>query len=435
MVGVLFNRAGVAALALLIAATGAAAQSAPDATLPKSVKRFTDVRADCFLPDERADYDKWIDQFRVTLPGCDEGMIPPQRTIQSSRVYKEGSNRVIDCASLRQNEFGTRFLDTYLDDVVSQADAAVKSPAAATCAANMLYAWAKADAMTAVGDKGSEKQSGLDISWTYGGLAAAYFAHPEIQTAAQAVAAPGGTADNVIRSWFHTLAGPVSQAIDKERADKNEDNLQYWRAYAILPTAFLTRDAKLMAQSRRVFDAALDQVTTGSRNSDNDGYLPFELERGPRALHYQLYASFPILALGLVSEAQGCGFFGGSDQKERLTLLLTRGLEGRMDPELFSAQVARHSKSGKSPEQIRTATVRDGYQLMYLANALDPELYKAVDANLAAFSDKPSPVIKASSASKEGFDRLGGAYSGLVRAAKQPGPPPGELASVCRADG
>ena len=429
------GRVGAALLALLLMATSVAAQPAPNAAMPKSVQRFTDNRSDCFLPNERQDYDAWIDQFRVTLPGCDEGVIPPQKTIQSFRVYKQGSNRVIDCSTLRQNEFGTRFLDTYLDDVTSRTDAAAKSPAAATCAANMLYAWAKADAMTELGDKGHDRQSALQINWTSGGLAAAYFTTPAVQAAAKQVSAPGGTADDAIRAWFHKLAGPISQSIDAERAAKNEDNLQYWRAFAILPTAFLTEDPKLMAQSRRVFDTALSEVTMGSKDPANDGYLPLEMERGPRALHYQTYASMPILALGLLSEAQGCGFLGGEDQRDRLVLLLSRVLEGRADPDLFSAQAARYSKNGKAPEQLRTATVRDSGQLLYLAKALDPAIAAAVDANLSAATGEPSPVIKPGAGAKRGLDRLGGAFAGLAAAAKTPGPPPAALAPVCRADG
>ncbi|PZQ49803.1 MAG: hypothetical protein DI556_10060 [Rhodovulum sulfidophilum] len=428
-------RAGGLVLAILLTATGVAAQTAPDAAMPKSVKRFTDTRADCFLTGEKQDYDAWIDQFRITVPGCDKGMIPPQKTLQSFRVYKQGSNRVIDCSTLRQKEFGTRFLDTYLADVVAETDAARKSPAAASCAANMLYAWAKADAITEIGDQGNENQSQAMIGWTFGGLSAAYYIHPEVRAAAKAVRAADGTADDVIRAWFQKLAGPVSAMIDRDRAAKNEDNIQYWRAFAILPTAFLNADAELMAQSRAVFDSALAQVTMNQKNPANDGYLPLEMERGPRALHYQTYAAQPILGIALLSESEGCGFLASGAQTERLTMLMSRVFEARSDPKLVSAQVARYAKNGKPVEQLRTGTVGGAPRLMYLVNAIDPALYTAVDDNLAATTGEPSPVIRARAGRDAGQDRMGGAYSALAAAAKVPGPPPAAIASVCRSDG
>lgn len=201
-------------------------------------------------------------------PAAEDGAVVP--------VYKEGSNRVIDCSTLRKKEFGTRFLDSYLGDAV----AAAEGRGSATCAANMLYAWAKADAMTELGAQGGEAQGQAAIGWTLGGLSAAYFTHPAVRDAAKAIAGDGKTADAVIVGWFHKLSGPVSAMIDRQRAKRDEDNLQYWRAFAILPTAFLAEDPKLMAQSRRVFDAGLASVTTGSKNPADDGYLPLEMERG-----------------------------------------------------------------------------------------------------------------------------------------------------------
>lgn len=422
-------------VALTVATGGALAQEAPDAAMPKAIKRYTDTRADCFLPDERQDYDEWIDQFRETIPGCETGVIPAQRTIQSYRVYKRGSNRVIDCSTLRKNEFGTRFLDTYLKEVVSRSEAAADSPKAAACAANMLHAWAGADAMTRLGDDGNTNQSQHKISWTLGGLSAAYFAHPEVREAAREIATENGTADDEIIAWFRELTGPVSAMIDREREAKNEDNLQYWRGYAILPTAFMAEDAELMAQSRRVFDAALDQVTMGSTDPRNDGFLPLEMERGDRSLHYQTYASMPVLAMAMMSKARGCGFLESDAQRERLTLMLSRALEGRAQPRIVARQVARYSKNGKAVEQKKTSTVRDAAQLIYLAYQIDPALYEAVDANLAAFTGEPAPVYKPSVGQKASYDRLGGDYRALAKAAKRDGPPPAPLAAVCEAGG
>lgn len=435
--GHLARRAGTALLVAVLGAGGVAAQSAPDVAMPKSIERFTDTRADCFLPDERQDYDKWIDQFRVTVPGCDAKVIPPQKTIQSFRVYKQGSNRVIDCSTLRQKEFGTRFLDTYLAEVVAQTDAAPGSKSAAVCAASMLYLWAKADAMTELGDQGNENQGQALISWTLGGMSAAYYAQTPVRDAARAISDPDdGSADAVIRDWFHTLAGPVSAMIDRERAAKNEDNLQYWRAFAILPTAYLTRDAKLMRQSQRVFDTALESVTTGAKKAENAGFLQFELERGERALHYQTFATFPIVALALLSKSQDCDFLRTEAQRTQLVRLLTRTLEGRANPEIFAEQAARRSRNKDVPiPQIRSTTVREAPQLMYLTNAIDPAIYAEVDANLAALTGAPSPVFKASVGSKASFDRFGGDYEDLVAASERSGPPPRALRDVCRAKG
>ncbi|TPE52099.1 alginate lyase family protein [Amaricoccus solimangrovi] len=429
-------RAGLALLALILAATGVAAQEAPDAALPEGVERYTKSRSDCFLPGERRDYDKWIAQFRQPLAGCDVGVIAPPRVIQSHRLYKERSGWIVDCVGMRQKEFATRFIDTYLGEIVSRAEEAETSPAAATCGANMLRVWAEADAMTEIGDGGYEGQSELKISWTFGGLSAAYFIHPKLREAAREIrTADGGTADQEILAWFRKLSGPVSAQIDRERAENNEDNLQYWRGYAILPTAFMTGDAELTRQSRRVFDAALGQVVMGSKDPADDGWLPYEMERGPRALLYQMYATTPVLAMALLSKSEGCGFLAGEEARARLTMMLTRVLEGWSDPTIVSAQVARYGRNGKRLRQIRTGTPRRAARLLYLANQIDPKLYEAVDRNLAAFTGEPSPVFKPTTGAKAGNDRLGGDYRDIAAAAERPGPPPAAIAGVCRAKG
>ena len=413
-------------LPLILAAALAAAapvlgQGAFDA-LPEGMDPYAGARSACFLPGELAGLDAEIDATRRPLPGCAAGVIPPQAEIDASRAYKKGSGSAVDCASMRRREAGNRFLKAILDDVIAASETA---PA---CAAGMIRTWAEADAMREIGTEGSANTSRAIGMFTLSGLSATYLVAPEVRAAA------GSEGDREILAWFRRLSARVEEDIAAKRARKDEDNIQYWQGFAVLPTALMTADPTLLKQSRATFHAAMREVTEKRRDPQDDGFLPLELERGDKALNYQSYAAHPIVGMATLSRAYGCDFLDTDWKRGQFVSLMSRTLEGNLDPELFAEAAVRLGKRKKAVEQLRSYTARHAPDLMYLVDRTDPDLFDRIDARVAKATGKPRPVFPASLGADGANDRMGGGYARLAdrAAALSEKPAPGPLAEVCK---
>lgn len=412
MTGGLRWAAPACAAAVLLAALGAEAQPLP---LPEGVPATADGRGQCYLPGEKRQLKAAIDAQRVTLGSCPDPVVPPDATVKSFRVYKKGSNTVVDCASLRANDASSAYLDIFLKDLV-----AAMEDGGTACAGAMVGSWAEAGAMEAISEEGSPNQARLDRTWTFAGISAGYFSHGAVQAAARAA----GT-DAAVLAWFQDIAGQIAGEIALAKAEDRENNTQYWRAFAVLPTALLTGDAALLKAARGVFDRALDASST---RPGREGFLPKELKRGDKALHYQIFAARPLVAMALMSEAYGCGFLNGDGPRARLAAILARAVEGESDPGVYEAEIAR--RSGKDVAQQTARGNSPG--LLYLAEAADPGLHDLIVAQVSrdlGAAPKSAKEIRPT----EGQDRLGGAYADFAAtvATLRALPPPPGLAGTC----
>lgn len=405
----------------------------PSAALPAGIAPFAATRSQCFARGERQAYNAWLDTQRVSLQDCAKGVIPPQHTVQSAPVYKPGSNRVVDCSTTRANDFGTGYLDVFLDDLVDAMDGPDAAPA---CAAAMIELWAGAGAMADVeGDGPAARQSAMDRTWTLAGISAAYFSHPAVQEVAKAAVLPDGRTQNaVIEDWFATLARQVSNEIDVRRDTRPENNLQYWSAFSLLPTALLTGNAALLDQADGVFVRGVKSVT-----KDDDplgpGFLPEELKRGDKSMNYQTFAAFPLVGMAVMSRAYGCDMLDKGWKRDRLVSLVARSIAGHEDPQIFVDAVA--AQEGKPVPQQPKGMARRAGDLLYLMDAIDPAFGDRIDAAAAATLNRPEPILPSDSGADAGFDRLGGAFSALAgtAAALRDTPPPPALAQACTSGG
>lgn len=419
------------ALALLLLGLAGAAgavepKGAPSADLPDGIAPQVQQRSECFLPGEKAQYRAAIDATRISVPGCANGIIPPQRIVQSYRVYKQRNNHVVDCAGTRRNDFNTGYLDLFLKELVDQVD----SRDGAQCAANMLYNWASAAAMTEIGAGGTPNQSRADMMWTLAGLSAAYFKSSATQARAQSITDPSaGSADAAIRHWFTRLSGSVAAEIGPTRARDKENNIQYWRGWSILPTAMLTEDPALLRASQGVFGRAMQVVTAGSPDPSDSGFLPLELKRYDKALRYQTFAAEPLVAMATVSQAYGCSFLDTSFRRQQLVSLMVRTIEGSEDPQIVSVQQLRRGITRHPVPQLPT---HQSLALVDLIDRIDPALKDQIDSALAALHATPPDGWPDNPAR----DRLGGSFRTLadaslaLRDSKSP-----RLAEACGAPG
>jgi hypothetical protein len=267
--------------------------------------------------------------------------------------------------------------------------------------------------MSEIGDQGYENQSRAAIMWTLGGVSAAYFINPAVQAAARE-----DGSDGVIVGWFRALAEEVKPDIRRKREAADEDNIQYWQGFAILPTALLAGDPELLRLSRSVFNAAMHHVTQKSTDPRRDGFLPLELERGNKSLHYQAYATYPLLGLAAMSQAYGCDFLNSRWKRRQIANLMTRTMEGVLKPSLFTDELVLR-RPGKRPiAQRKSYTVRHSPELLYLVYRIDPRLYERIYDTVEEASDLKRPVLDFERGETASVNRMGGRFLKLADTAE-----------------
>ncbi|HKO87530.1 MAG TPA: alginate lyase family protein, partial [Burkholderiales bacterium] len=396
-------------------------QSAAEVDLPSGVPATTTgSRNLCFASGELAAYDE--NMARASVVGCSSGVIVPQPIVESYKVYMP-DNQTVNCRTNRANEFHTRYLNKFLETLAELADGSARDPAkpAAECAANMIAYWADQNAMANVSPHGYTQQARFDRMWIYGGIAATYLKNPHIRARATEL-----NHDEAIRAWLQNIGEQLSAEIDVDRSDGGQNNIQFWRAFSILPTALLNQDAALLSNSRQVFAEAMDDIIDDAGLVEGDkGFLLSELKRLTRAAGYHGYADKPLLAMALYSQAYGCDFVGSSSfNKQQLTRLTRKVMQGYYEPEIFSEAIERYlDKSGVDVLQS------DYRELMYLTHTLDP----AISANVADFIlARTGNTLSRTYGSSERDDRLGGSYLRLKESLALLRPlDPGALATHC----
>lgn len=394
---------------------------ADEVNLPSGVPATTTgSRNNCFADGELEEYDENME--RAPVAGCTVGVIVPQSIVESYKVYMP-DNQTVNCRTNRANEFHTRYLNKFTEELTEMADATERNPNAANvqCVANMIAYWADRNAMVTVSPHGYPSQSRFDRMWTYGGIAATYLKNPHVrQNAIDA------DKDLAIRAWLANIGAQLSTEIYDDRANGAQNNIQFWRAFSILPTALINQDPALLGDARLVFSDAMNDIIDDATLAEADkGFLISELKRLTRSQGYHGYAAKPLLAMALYSQAYGCDFTTGNEHyKDQLVRLVRKTQEGYYKPQVFSAAIEFYlDKSGV------VVTPSDYRELMYLTHTLDP----AMSLRVADFVQaRTGTTLSRTYGSTEVDDRLGGSHRRLNEALPLLKPlDPGPLAPHC----
>src|SRR5207248_6859880 len=73
-----------------------------------------------------------------------------------------------------------------------------------------------------------------------------------------------------------------------------------------------------------------------------DGTLPFEMQRGARALHYHLFAAAPLVAIAELAAANGMDLY--SEEHHALPRLVHRALGGVDDSAFFTEKTGQEQE-------------------------------------------------------------------------------------------
>lgn len=210
---------------------------------------------------------------------------PAVRDIDANGYYSDSHHSIVDPALKARNEAAVKPVTDYLNAVAHAADAWSRSqdPAQARCALDWLASWAGQEALLG---RMTTEQSYYTRKWTLAGLALSY---ARVQPAA------AQEQRRRIERWLLALADATMRHADAHKGIRN--NHYYWEGLAVAATGAVTGDARSLAWGRRVFDDAMGQVQP-------DGTLPYELERGGRALAYHLFAAAPLVMLASILDVQ-----------------------------------------------------------------------------------------------------------------------------------
>ncbi|CAN7247099.1 alginate lyase family protein [Duganella sp. LjRoot269] len=209
---------------------------------------------------------------------------PPARIdIDANSYYSDAHHSVIDPVLRARNIANTKPIEDFLAEVAKGATAYQLDPKAnaadGACALTWLASWAGQKAMLG---KLSSEQAYYVRKWTLGGMALSY---------ARLKPAAGAAQQQAIEGWLKTLADATMAHSDAKKGGRN--NHYYWEGLAVTAVGGVTGDQRYLGWGRKVFDHAMGQMAA-------DGSLPAEMERAAKALHYQVYATVPLVMIASI---------------------------------------------------------------------------------------------------------------------------------------
>ena len=230
---------------------------------------------------------------------------------------------------------------------------------AADCVVDAVHAWAEADALSDLGSMNAQISSPSRL----GGIAMAYFQSKPHATALDP------TRQEVIESWLQERMTATMAYFDTEAPpNASRNNLRAWAGLAAAAVARSTGNEEIA-------DWAAESVELVACQADEDGALPLEMARGPRALHYQIHAVGPLVVAAALLAEDGRDLFSSCDGAlHRIVAFVPNAFE---DPELVNAKADEEQTYFEGDDELR------GFELAwaeaYLSRFDDPRLASFVE--------------------------------------------------------
>jgi poly(beta-D-mannuronate) lyase len=284
----------------------------------------------------------------------------PVRDLNGVSYYTDAHRSVVDPVLQRQNEEAFAPLRAFVARVVTLADDWMVSrpprSAYAAQAVEALAVWARAGALLGA----ANRQGEYEREWTLAGLALAYLRVREAPGVD-----PSSRADT--EAWLAKLAELVRPNYDRPGRASAANNHASWAGLAVAA-------AGAAAQNRALFEWGLSRARLGIAQVRADGFLPLELERGTRALHYHLFALAPLVMTAELAAANGVDLYGEGNGAIRR--LAERVIAGLADPAPFAA-AAGAAQEVKRPPRGADLAWAEPYFARYHDRRLAPLLAAA----------------------------------------------------------
>ncbi len=215
--------------------------------------------------------------------------IEPVRDLDLPGYYKDKAKSVVDPTAEARKRAAVKPLKDYLNAVTMFADRAVlarpqeRRAGYGHCAVFWLRTWAEGRAyLGAMGSKQAEAQR----KWDLAGLALAYLK----------VRRYAGPIDRrIIDPWLQDIADRARAIYDSPGKVRN--NHWYWLGLGLGAVGLVTDSGRHWHEARRIMQDAANDIGP-------NGYLPKELKRGKRALHYHTFSAMPLIAMAQLARAK-----------------------------------------------------------------------------------------------------------------------------------
>lgn len=247
-------------------------------------------------------------------------------------------------------------IDTLITDMASAANKAVRDLDAgnADCVIGAIRIWAEAEAMSDLKTMNAQLSSPSRV----GAFALAY-----MQAAPLAPSLDEGTRET-IETWLADRAHASAEWFDEEAPPMaSQNNLRAWAGLAAAAAGRAANDEALL-------DWAAETARLVACQADEDGALPMEMSRGPRALHYHLHAVAPLVTTAAMLETEGYDLFETCDGAIRRAVSFV--------PQAFENPALVNDKAGEEQLLFTGEDELKSYELAwavpYLAHVEDPAL-------------------------------------------------------------
>ena len=229
----------------------------------------------------------------------------------------------------------------------------------ADCVMDWLHTWAEADALNELDSLNAR----LAVSPRLAGMALAYLQ-------AETVAGVDEARDKTIIAWFDQRAKTVMTFFEQEAGPlASTNNLRAWAALATAAIGRITGDEPTLLWSRESYKI----LVCGAEES---GALPAEMERGERALHYQLHALAPlVVAIGLIDPD------GTADEelcRAKLEQIADFTLAGVKDPQTVADLVGK-DQVFSGDDETQPADYQLAWAEAYLKRYANSELEELIE--------------------------------------------------------
>lgn len=242
------------------------------------------------------------------------------RDLDVPRFYDDAQGAKVDPRLAAAHDAAVAPLTAFLRQVTKDADGAWRAGSdagrrrSATCALAWLSAWARGGAwLGTMASRQAEYQRKFDLA----GVALAYLKVRPFATPAERAA---------IESWLITFADRARAFFDDPARARN--NHWYWLGLGLAAVAHATDSAAHWSAARAV-------MADAARDIDAAGLLAHELQRGPRALFYHVFAVVPLVVMTELAARRGEDWYTlGGGALHRLVATTHGGLRA---PETFAA--------------------------------------------------------------------------------------------------
>lgn len=307
------------------------------------------------------------------------GLAPGQAAAETSDACFEVPEPVISLS------YGSRYTDDSKDrsDIDQEADAAVDAALepidelivdlakaansaledgdadAADCVVEAIAQWAEADAMSELETMNAQLSSPSRV----GGFALAYLQAAPVATELDE------ERRRTIESWMNERMDESARWFDSSDAPPkaSRNNLRAWAGLAAAAVSEVTGDEELRTW-------AADTVRLVACQADEDGALPLEMGRGPRALHYQLHATAPLVTAAALLMESGENVFENCDGAiHRIVEFVPRAFS---EPELVKEKAGEPQLFFTNDDELKAYEL--AWAEVYLSRFDAPELKKFV---------------------------------------------------------